>query len=153
MSRRNLEEEWGGYLANWCEWAALQRSDCRLQLQKNHFLSFTETVNFLQNAASAVIKDNVSCCLKCKSLRGSFHIEVRVSWSTSGEGSRTEIWTNDWFHSYTVTYICLEIWPCFLYTTPPPVFSRWLLMRNWNWRSHALGRLVSYFSHFLKRNL
>lgn len=68
MSSWSLEEERGQYLARWCEWAAIPSLDCWLQqMWVNLFLSFAETVNFPQNVASAVIKDNASCCLKCKS--------------------------------------------------------------------------------------
>lgn len=56
---------------------------------KDHFLSFAETVNFLPNAASAIIKIKAPCSLKHKALEGTFakyqskHAGLPVSWEKS----------------------------------------------------------------------
>lgn len=59
MGRANLGEELGHQQASWWELAAIQSSDDKLQMWGDHFLSFAETLYFLSNVASAIIKDNI----------------------------------------------------------------------------------------------
>lgn len=64
---------------------------------KDHFLSFAETVNFLPDVASAIVKDNAPRWLKCKALQGpsakhqSEHACLPVSWEKGRNVTRLVI--------------------------------------------------------------
>lgn len=120
---------------------------------KDHFLSFAETVNFLPNVASAIIKDNAPCCLKCKALYSPFakyqskHAGLPGSWERSWNSSRLAL-------SKLVVKLCapgMKTWPFVLCAGSPPRRS----LDECKWGNEKEDRITcflescSLISHFL----